>query len=178
MRYLKREHDADIRRWALVANPMAHSTTMFRRIVNDHATGYDETLGGFSDWNLSLQLGQAGRLYNFQALFACYTLWQGSSSFGHVRADVRCAMTIIKRHRGAYRGVAAAMALTSLHYAYSFLPLIVRRHAFSHLSRLKKRIFGRRAAFPLTPMAPAAQPRSTKANQPSEQKPDLTAAGS
>src|SRR5947208_11777929 len=33
MRYLKWEADDQIRRWALIANPMANSTTMFRRLV-------------------------------------------------------------------------------------------------------------------------------------------------
>jgi glycosyltransferase involved in cell wall biosynthesis len=145
MRCLKRESDAEIRRWALVANPMAHSTTMFRRVVAGQPIRYDETLGGFQDWNLWLQLAQLGRLYNFPALFTGYTLWRGSASFGTQRACVRSAVTIIRRHRAAYRGLPAAMAVVSLQYVYAFLPAALRRYSFVPLSKMKKRIFGGRA---------------------------------
>ncbi len=145
MRYLKRETDAEIRRWALVANPMAHSTTMFRRIVGGQLVHYDETLGGFQDWDLWLQLARHGRLYNFPALFTSYTLWRGSSSFGTQRASVRSAATIIKRYRTAYPGFAAALGLVSLQYLYALLPVGLRRYSFVPLSKIKKRMFGRKA---------------------------------
>lgn len=145
MRYLKREGDADIRRWALVANPIAHSTVMFRRLAEGQPVRYDETLGGFQDWDLWLRLARRGRLYNFPELFTSYTLWKESGSFRKQRANVRAALAIVKRHSAGYRGRVLARGLVSLHYLYAFLPPVVRRATFMPLSMLKKRLFGRPA---------------------------------
>jgi glycosyltransferase involved in cell wall biosynthesis len=57
MRYLKPEHDEQIKRRALMANPLAHSTTLYRRESALRTGGYDETLAGFQDWDLWLKLG-------------------------------------------------------------------------------------------------------------------------
>jgi glycosyltransferase involved in cell wall biosynthesis len=144
IRYLKPQSDAEIRRWALVANPMAHSTVMFRRIGNDGPARYDTSLGGFHDWNLFLTLGISGKLYNFPELFTCYTLWPSNASFHQQRASVRSAITIVRRHRRRYRGVTIAAVLVSLHWLYAHLPDGIRRRSFIHVSRVKKWIFGRR----------------------------------
>src|SRR5579883_1260185 len=60
LRCLKLEHDADLKRWALLSNPIAHSTAMFRRSLANLCGGYDENLSGFQDWDLFLKLGQHG----------------------------------------------------------------------------------------------------------------------
>ena len=54
MRYLKPEFDAQIKRMALMANPLAHSTTLYRRDAALQTGGYDETLPGFQDWETVL----------------------------------------------------------------------------------------------------------------------------
>lgn len=143
-RHLKRQTDADIRKWALVANPMANSTTMFRRIVGSHPVRYDETLGGFHDWDLWLRLAQRGRLYNLPELFTCYTLWSRSSSFETQRASARSAATIVRRHRAAYPGATSAVAIVGLQYLYALLPAAIRQYTFVPLSTMKKRLFGRK----------------------------------
>ena len=74
-RCLKRQNDAELKRWALVANPIAHSTAMFRRSLIQKCGGYDESLSGFQDWDVFLKLGQLGKLYNFPEEFTCYTIW-------------------------------------------------------------------------------------------------------
>ena len=58
MRYLKPENDEQIKRRALMANPLAHSTTLYRRESALGTGGYDETLAGFQDWDLWLKLGK------------------------------------------------------------------------------------------------------------------------
>jgi glycosyltransferase involved in cell wall biosynthesis len=144
MQYLKWEHDRDIKRWALVANPLAHSTTMFRRQVGGQIAAYDESLAGFQDWDLWLKLGRVGRLYNFQRVFTSYTIWEGGGSFEQQRANARSAITIVRRHHDAYGGVALALPLSWLQWVYAHLPTYIRQHSFSRLSRLKKAIFGNR----------------------------------
>lgn len=145
MQYLKWEHDHDIKRWALVANPLGHSTTVFRRQVGDQIAAYDESLAGFQDWDLWLKLGRVGKLYNFQRVFTWYTIWEGGGSFEQNKANARSAITIVWRHHDAYRGVALALPFTSLQWVYAHLPTYIRQHSFSRLSRLKKSIFGNRA---------------------------------
>ena len=141
MRYLKREHHSEICRTALVANPMAHSTTMFRRALGGEVTVYDDSLSGFQDWDLWLKLGNKAKLYNFPQTFTYYTLWDGSGSYRQQRANTLSGLKIVWRHRRSYEKAPAALALVSLHYAYACLPAFVKTLSFSFLSRLKKTIF-------------------------------------
>lgn len=157
MRYLKPEHDGEIRRSALVANPIAHSTSMFRRLSPGLAR-YDDSLAGYQDWDLWLRLGMHGKLYNFRDMFTRYTLWQGGGSFQQQRANAASAVRIVWRHRKTYRGLLVAITLTLLQCGYAILPGAVRRSTFSRLSRLKKRLFSGRAA---------ALPKNTPSREPS-----------
>lgn len=143
MRYLKPETDEEIRRGALRANPMVHSTGMFRRATLQALGNYDVTLDGFQDWDVWLKLGVAGKLYNFPAYFVYYTLWEGGGSFHSQRGNTRSALRIVRRHRHSYPNFSIAMALASSYYAYSRLPLAFRRRTYSFLSRQKKALFGR-----------------------------------
>lgn len=141
MSCLKPERDEDIKRLALYANPMAHSTTMFRRSLGKAVGFYDESLAGFQDWDLWLSLSRVGKLYNFPEVFARYTLWNGGGSFQQQPSNAISALKIVLRHRNEYRGFAGALALAILHLAYAHLPSVVRKSSFSFLSRLKKTIF-------------------------------------
>ena len=144
LRCLKRQHDGDLKRWALVANPIAHSTAMFRRSLIERCGRYDESLDGFQDWDVFLKLGQHGKLYNFREAFLCYTLWSGGGSFARHRSNTRSALTIVHRHGRAYRGFLPAIVLAGLHFGYAHLPAALRRLSFSFLSRAKKAFFSER----------------------------------
>jgi hypothetical protein len=144
MSYLKPERDEDIISKALCANPMAHSTTMFRRSLGQAIGFYDESLAGFQDWDLWLRLSRVGKLYNFPEIFTRYTLWSGGGSFQQQRRNALSALKIVLRHRKAYRGFMGAFALVLLHLGYAHLPSGVRRSSFSFLSRLKKTVFARK----------------------------------
>ncbi len=144
MSYLKPERDEDIKSHALCSNPMAHSTTMFRRSLGSSIGFYDESLAGFQDWDLWLRLSQVGKLYNFPEVFTRYTLWHGGGSFQQQRRNALSALKIVLRHRSEYEGFAAAFALVILHFAYAHLPSVVRKASFSFLSRLKKTLFAGR----------------------------------
>jgi glycosyltransferase involved in cell wall biosynthesis len=144
MRYLKPEHDGEIKRRALMANPLAHSTTLYRRETALAVGGYDETLAGFQDWDLWLKLGKAGKLYNFPDYLLCYRIWQGSGSFHQSKGNTESALRITRRHRHDYGGFPLALTLALLYHAYAHLPVGAQRASYSFLSRLKKAIFSQR----------------------------------
>ena len=144
MRYLKPEQDAAIKRSALIANPMAHSATMYRRDAALESGGYDETLAGFQDWDLWLKLGKKSCLYNFPEYLACYRVWQGSGSFHQMQRNTESALRITRRHRNDYPGFALAHGLALLYHGYASLPVGVQRWSYSFLSRLKKAAFSTR----------------------------------
>jgi glycosyltransferase involved in cell wall biosynthesis len=144
MRYLKPEHDGQIKRRALMANPLAHSTTLYRREPALRVGGYDQTLAGFQDWDLWLKLGKTGKLYNFPDYFLYYRVWQGSGSLRQARRNTESALRITRRHRHDYAGFPAALTLTLLYHGYAHLPFGVQRVSYSFFSRLKKAVFSHR----------------------------------
>jgi glycosyltransferase involved in cell wall biosynthesis len=152
MRYLKPSAHERIRRRALIANPMAHSSTMFRRGAALRVGGYDESLAGFQDWDLWLKLGKAGKLYNFLDYFLCYRIWQGSGSFQQSKGNTASALRIIHSHRHDYPGFSVAYAMAMLYYGYARLPLGVHRLSYSMVSRMKKAVFSHSASrMPVNP---------------------------
>jgi glycosyltransferase involved in cell wall biosynthesis len=144
MRYLKPEHDEQIKRLALMANPLAHSATLYRRESALQTGGYDETLAGFQDWDLWLKLGKIGKLYNFPEYFLEYRVWQGSGSFQQSKRNTQSAIRITRRYRRDYAGFPIAFPMALLYHAYAHLPVGVQRITYSFLSRLKKVIFSQR----------------------------------
>jgi glycosyltransferase involved in cell wall biosynthesis len=144
MRYLKPEHDDQIKRRALTANPLAHSATLYRREPALRIGGYDQTLAGFQDWDLWLKLGKTGKLYNFPDYFLYYRVWEGSGSFHQSKGNTESALRITRRHRHDYAGFPMAFSLALLYHGYAHLPVGVQRVSFSALSRLKKAIFSHR----------------------------------
>jgi hypothetical protein len=146
MRYLKVEQNDHIKRQALMANPLAHSTTMYRREAALRVGGYDETLAGFQDWDLWLKLGKIGKLYNFPDYFLYYRIWQGSGSFHQSKKNTESALRITRRHRHDYARFPVALTMAMMYHGYAHLPLGVQRFSYSFLSRLKKSVFSHRPA--------------------------------
>lgn len=144
MRYLKPEQDEQIKRRALMANPLAHSTTLYRREAALKVGGYDEGLAGFQDWDLWLKLGKTGKLYNFPEYFLNYRVWQGSGSFHQSKRNTESALRITRRYRRDYGGFAVAFPMALLYHGYAHLPQGAQRVSYSFLSRLKKAIFSQR----------------------------------
>jgi glycosyltransferase involved in cell wall biosynthesis len=144
MRYLKPERDDEIKRRALVANPIAHSSVMYRRSAALAAGGYDRTLAGFQDWDLWLKLGSQGKLYNFPEYLMLYRIWHGSGSFHQARHNTASALRITRRHRQHYPGFPLAYTLCLLYHFYAHLPSGIQKFSYGFLSRLKKTVFARR----------------------------------
>jgi glycosyltransferase involved in cell wall biosynthesis len=136
--FLKPEEDAAIRKRALLANPIANSTAMFRRIIAGAPALYDPEVRGFADWDFWLTLAHKGKLYNFPTYLAHYALWEGSGSFQASRTNARAAVQIVRKHRGQYRGFPFALLLSYLNLGYTYLPAPVRRVSYGTLSAMKK----------------------------------------
>ena len=144
LRCFKPQNDDDMKRWALLANPIAHSTAMFRSSLIHQCGRYDESLQGFQDWDVFLKLGEQGKLYNFPEAFTSYTLWDGSGSFTQHRRNTRSALTIVKRYGSKYPRFLPAIAVAILQHLYAYLPEPIRQFSFSFLSRAKKALFSER----------------------------------
>ncbi len=145
-RYRKPVDDAAIRRHALYANPMVHSTGMLRRAALERIGRYDATLAGFQDWDVWLKLLGEGKLANFDEPLAYYTLWEGGGSFSNQRRNTESALKIVMRHRAQLPGFAGALAIAVGYYVYSFLPVSIKQATYPTLSRLKKQLFAPRAS--------------------------------
>lgn len=148
LKYFKPEKDDEIKRFALLANPIAHSTAMYRREAVLQIGGYDETLPGFQDWDVWLKLGKLGKLYNFQEYFLHYSIWEGGGSFQQQKKNTHSALRIVWRHRAKYRGFVPAFGMAFAYHAYAHLPVAVKKASFSYLSRLKKNLFSKRSVQP------------------------------
>jgi glycosyltransferase involved in cell wall biosynthesis len=143
-KFLKPEQDAAIRERALLANPVANSTAMFRRVVRGEPVAYDLSMRQFADWDFWLTMGARGKLYNFPFHLAHYMLWEGGSSFRRQRENARAALRIIRKHRREYRGFLPALLLAGLYFGYACLPESVRQASYASLSALKKGLAGGR----------------------------------
>lgn len=146
LRYLKPETPEEIRRVALLANPMVHSTAMYRLEAARQVGFYDESLAGFQDWDLFLKLGRNGKLRNFPVHWLYYQIWEGGGSFQAQRGNTLSAVRIVRRHGAHYRGYPVALTMAMLYYAYARLPVGIKKVTFSSLSRLKKAFFSTRKA--------------------------------
>ncbi len=144
LRYFKLQDDKALRKWALISNPMHHSTSMFRRSLIFQCGLYDELLAGFQDWDVFLKLAKQGSLHNFPEALVYYTMWGESGSFLSQRANSRAAIAIVLRHGKAYGRFVAALSLAGIHYLYARLPRLIKQASFSFLSRAKKRAFADR----------------------------------
>lgn len=140
--FFKPEHDSAIRARALLANPIANSTAVFRRVVSGTPVTYDGSMRQFADWDFWLSMGSLGKLYNSPVLTTDYTLWKGGSSFQNQRGNALAAIRIICKHRRQYSGFPLALVLASLYFCYTCLPLPVRRFSYNRLSALKKAVAG------------------------------------
>jgi glycosyltransferase involved in cell wall biosynthesis len=152
MRYGKPRTDEEIRRVALVANPIAHSSAMFRKAAAFRVGGYDATeLSDFQDWDFWLKLGQVGKLANLEPYLLRYTMWAQGASAARQRSTARSAIKILHRHKGRYPRFLSAWFMVYSYYIYAQLPYAVRQSIFLRASMAKKRLFSPRH-LPSTPV--------------------------
>ena len=142
-RFLKPSSDGDIRKRALLANPMVNSTTMFRRDTALKLGGYDETMLEFADWDFWLKMALAGKLHNFPEHLTYYLMWDKGSSFSKQQGTAVSGLRITRRYRKDYPSPLMGIFLAYIYYVYTRLPNALKNILNPILSRLKKSIFMR-----------------------------------
>ena len=141
-RYLKPLADEAIRARMLFSNPMANSTTLFRRAAGEKTGWYDETTRYAGDRDFWLKMGLLGKLCNVPEYFSYYTMSGHNTSIAKIRPHLKASLVIMKRYKGKYPGYALALALNTIQYWYAFLPEIIRRPVHALLARLKRAVAG------------------------------------
>lgn len=141
-RYLKPETDNAIRKRMLFSNPMANSTTLFRRATGEKVGWYDETTRYSGDRDFWLKMGLAGRLMNVPEYYSYYTRSEVNTSTAKIQPHLKASFMIMRRYKGKYPGYTLAYCVNALQYAYAFLPASVRGVVHESLARLKRAIAG------------------------------------
>jgi glycosyltransferase involved in cell wall biosynthesis len=145
MRYRRSMDPDECVRRALLANPLIHSTVLYRRDVAERVGLYDESLAGYQDWDLFLKIMRTGKVANLEDFFATYRVWDGGGTSRHVLANAWSALRIVIRHRRYYRGYLLALVASLAYLAFALLPSAVRRRGYQSLSRFKKRVFSKQS---------------------------------
>ena len=143
LRTLKPEKDENIKKKALIANPVVNATAVFRRSAAEKIGFYDETMLQFADWDFWLKLGLVGKLYNFQEYFTCYRMWEGGMSFSKQKETAVSALRIVKRYKKDYSRFFVAFFLALAYSLYINLPNPIKNFLNPILSRAKKVIFSK-----------------------------------
>lgn len=141
-RYLKPRTDEAIRARMLFSNPMANSTTMFRRRAGEAVGWYDETIRYSGDRDFWLKMGLAGKLYNFPDYFSWYAMTGANTSIAKIRPHLKASLMVMRRYRNNYPGYIPALVVNFAQYAYSFLPELIRQPVHALLARLKRAVLG------------------------------------
>lgn len=139
-RYLKPETDEEIRKYTLFSNPMANSTTMFRRATGEEAGWYDESIRYSGDRDFWMKMGLRGKLYNFPEYFSFYTMTGQNTSIAKLRPHLKTSFMVMRRYKKEYPGYPSAFLLNWIQYLYSFIPAGIREFIHRPLARLKRRV--------------------------------------
>ncbi len=135
-RYFKKESDADIRRGVLSANPFTHSAVLYRKSVALAAGCYGNRY--IEDWALWLAMGLRGTMHNIPEYAVAYLMAENNKTWLFQRAQYREIMKLIWLFRSRYPRFLRGFSVNCAAYAYTFLPLAVRRALQGHASRLKR----------------------------------------
>lgn len=141
MRYMKPLEPAECARRAMLANPIIHSTVMYRRSIAEMVGLYDETLPGYQDYDLWLKMIHVGEVCNLDRHFATYRVWDGGGSSTKVMGNAWSSLRIVIRHGRRYRYGSIALLLSVCYLGFALLPSGVRRRLYQILAGTKKRFF-------------------------------------
>ncbi len=141
-RYLKPETDEEIRNKMLFSNPLANSTTMFRRAAAGKKGFYDESIRYAGDRDFWLKMGLIGKLYNFPEYFSYYTMTGDNTSLKRIKPHLKTSLLVMKRYKGRYPHYFSALIFNELQYFYSFWPAWIRQLIHRWLAQLKRRVAG------------------------------------
>lgn len=139
-RYLKKETDEEIRRFALYSNPFTHATVMFRKETAMKLGGY-RIMKHVEDMELWLRMGKVGKLYNIKEYFITYMTAGQNKSFLQQRENSKTVVDVIKMHGKHYPNFRKAYTLNYIQYSYSFLPVFIKKHLQSFMYYFKRKNF-------------------------------------
>lgn len=141
-RYLKPETDKQIRSKILFSNPMANSTTIFRRSAGGKVGWYDESTRYSGDRDFWLKLGIIGKLYNFPEYFSYYTMSGLNTSIVKMKPHLKASLNVMRRYKENYPNYYSALIFNWTQYLYSFLPNFIKKPIHYSLARLKRLLVG------------------------------------
>ena len=139
-RYLKKETDEEIRSFALFSNPFTHATVLFKKDLALKLGGY-KIIKHVEDMELWLRMGKHGKLYNMKEYFITYMTAGQNKSFTHQRENSRTVLEVIKMHKDDYPNFSKAYILNYTQYAYSFLPVFLKKNLQSFMYYFKRKNF-------------------------------------
>ena len=141
-RYLKPETDDRIRRMMLLSNPMANSTTLFRRSAGEQVGWYDESMRYSGDRDFWMKMALVGKLHNFAEYLGFYTTGSHNTSIIHIKPHLKASLMLTSRYRTKYPNYPLALALNYAQYWYAFLPQCIRRSTHTSVIRVKRAVSG------------------------------------
>lgn len=139
-RYLKKETDEEIRSFALFSNPFTHATVLFKKDLALKLGGY-KIIKHVEDMELWLRMGKHGKLYNMKEYFITYMTAGQNKSFTHQRENSKTVLEVIKMHKDDYPNFSKAYILNYTQYAYSFLPVFLKKKVQSFMYYFKRKNF-------------------------------------
>jgi glycosyltransferase involved in cell wall biosynthesis len=137
-RFLKPQRDEDIRRTMLFSNPMANSTTLFRRSAAERVGWYDGELRYSGDRDFWMKMALVGKLHNFQEYLGYYTKGTHNTSVQNIRPHLRASLMLTSRYRREFPNYLPALALNCAQYMFALLPQAIRQTTHTQAVRLKR----------------------------------------
>lgn len=141
LRYSRATDPSACVRRALLANPLIHSTVLYRRSAWTEVGGYEESLPGYQDWDLFLKMMRVGKVTNVPQALATYRVWDGGGSSRKVLGNAWSSLRITWSHRRHFPQATVAVLASMAYVLFALLPGAFRRRLYQILSRVKKRIF-------------------------------------
>jgi glycosyltransferase involved in cell wall biosynthesis len=139
-RYLKPQSDEQIRSVMLLSNPMANSTTMFRRAAGEQAGWYDPTIPLAGDRDFWMKLARLGKLHNFPEYLSYYTMGEHNNTIVHIKPHLKISLMLTRRYRNDYPRYGMSLLINYVQYLYAFLPLGIRRWVHAGMARTKRAV--------------------------------------
>ena len=139
-RYLKKETDEEIRSYALFSNPFTHATVLFKKDLALKLGGY-KIIKHVEDMELWLRMGKHGKLYNMKEYFITYMTAGQNKSYTHQTENSKTVLEVLKMHKDDYPNFRKAYMLNYTQYAYSFLPLFIKKNLQSFMYYFKRKNF-------------------------------------
>ena len=141
LRYGRSTNSEECFRRALLANPIIHSTVLYRRSAAELVGLYDENLQGYQDWDFFLKLMRIGRVANLKNHLSTYRVWDGGGSSREVLCNAWSSLRTVMRHRHYFPGFIPALAVSLAYLIFAFIPNFLRRRLYQSFSRFKKEFF-------------------------------------